>query len=181
MAEHGCSAMSMRQLATACGLNVAAIYHYFESKDALLAAVIEERRYANRIAESLDVDRGLPLIERVSQIFCLIWQGANEEGDVFRLLLGECMRGEPAVMDVTGQVFTVFRDGIQAWIADIAPELQHPAEVADLMVGQLFACFVRHQIWPDLDPVVIGKSAAQALALAVSAGSIDTLGVGSDS
>lgn len=42
--------MLMRLLARECGLNPAAIYHYFESKDALLAAVIDERRGA-RLAE----------------------------------------------------------------------------------------------------------------------------------
>ncbi|MGZ4677784.1 MAG: helix-turn-helix domain-containing protein, partial [Acidimicrobiia bacterium] len=36
MAEHGASATSMRQLATACNLNVAALYHYFPSKAELL-------------------------------------------------------------------------------------------------------------------------------------------------
>src|SRR4051812_26722313 len=44
MSEQGAGRTSMRQLAAACGLNVAAIYHYFPSKDALLAAVIDERR-----------------------------------------------------------------------------------------------------------------------------------------
>jgi len=41
MSRAGSTGVSMRQLARACGLQVAAIYHYFPSKDALLTAVIE--------------------------------------------------------------------------------------------------------------------------------------------
>ncbi len=39
----------MRQLATACGLNVATIYHYFPSKADLLRSVMAERRYGERL------------------------------------------------------------------------------------------------------------------------------------
>ena len=46
MSERGAKGMTMRQLASACDLQVAAIYHYFESKDALLAAVVAERLMA---------------------------------------------------------------------------------------------------------------------------------------
>ena len=40
MSDQGAAKTSMRQLARECGINVATLYHYFESKDALLAAVI---------------------------------------------------------------------------------------------------------------------------------------------
>ena len=42
------SGISMRQLADACGLNVATIYHHFPSKADLLRAVLEERGYPRR-------------------------------------------------------------------------------------------------------------------------------------
>ena len=58
MAEQGASGTSMRQLAKACDLNVAAIYHYFPSKAELLRSVIEERRYGLRLQE-------LPVVEIV--------------------------------------------------------------------------------------------------------------------
>ncbi|MCB0970444.1 MAG: helix-turn-helix transcriptional regulator, partial [Acidimicrobiales bacterium] len=57
----GSAKTSMRELARECGLNVAAIYHYFESKDALLAAVIDERRYEARLADEIpDLPADLP-------------------------------------------------------------------------------------------------------------------------
>ncbi|MBI2704228.1 MAG: TetR/AcrR family transcriptional regulator [Actinobacteria bacterium] len=44
MAHHGFVAMSMRELASACGCNVAILYRHFESKEAILEAVVAERR-----------------------------------------------------------------------------------------------------------------------------------------
>ena len=42
MSERGAAGMSMRQLASACGVQVAAIYHYFESKDAIYDAMFRQ-------------------------------------------------------------------------------------------------------------------------------------------
>ena len=50
MSELGAAGTSMRRLASACGLNVATIYHYFPSKADLLRALVEEQRYGERMA-----------------------------------------------------------------------------------------------------------------------------------
>jgi len=68
MAERGASGTSMRALADACGLNVAALYHYFPSKDALLRAVIEERRYGAQLQSLPIPDLRLPPEERVAAL-----------------------------------------------------------------------------------------------------------------
>ena len=60
MSEHGAAATSMRSLATACNVNVAALYHYFPSKADLLRSVIEERRYALRLQDVPAIDVSLP-------------------------------------------------------------------------------------------------------------------------
>jgi len=41
MASRGAQAMTMRNLAGACGIAVSGLYYYFPSKKALLAAVIQ--------------------------------------------------------------------------------------------------------------------------------------------
>ncbi len=46
MARGGAHGTSMRAVASACGLNVATLYHYFPSKRDLLRAAIEHRRAA---------------------------------------------------------------------------------------------------------------------------------------
>jgi AcrR family transcriptional regulator len=45
MAQQGVDGTSMRNLATAAGLNVASLYHYFPSKRELLVAVLEEQGF----------------------------------------------------------------------------------------------------------------------------------------
>src|SRR5580698_1101549 len=45
MSQRGVDATSMRDLASAAGLNVASLYHYFPSKRDLLEAVLGERGY----------------------------------------------------------------------------------------------------------------------------------------
>ena len=54
MGEQGASTTSMRQLAGACDINVATLYHYFPSKSDLLRAVIEERAYGDELASMVD-------------------------------------------------------------------------------------------------------------------------------
>ena len=45
MSQQGVDGTSMRDLATATGLNVASLYHYFPSKRDLLVAVLEEQGF----------------------------------------------------------------------------------------------------------------------------------------
>jgi AcrR family transcriptional regulator len=167
MSEHGSAKTSMRMLARECGINVAAIYHYFESKDALLAAVIEERRYEARIAEIPDLPLSLPAAERIQAIYATVWKGALAEEAVWRLLLGEGLRGEPAALPVGRSLLEVFRPGLTTWIAAAVPEVAEPAAVADLMVGQLFAGFVHHIFDPQQPVDALEAAGAEAIVRAV--------------
>ncbi len=151
MSEQGSAKTSMRLLAKECGLNVAAIYHYFESKDALLAAVIDERRYEARMAEIPEIPAHLPPGDRLELVYRTIWQGALAEEAVWRLLLGEGLRGERAALPVGQSLLAVFRPGLTGWLQSEIPEIADPAAVADLLVGQLFAGFVHHIFDPSVD------------------------------
>ena len=173
MSEQGAGTTSMRQLAKACGLQVAALYHYFESKDALLAAVIEERRYGARLAEPPAVDPSLPPDARVRLVFSAVWQGAMDEEPIWRLLLGEALRGEPAAIPVGHALLTVLGPGLEAWLGDAIPELDDPAAAASLVVGQLFAGFVRHIFDQLLDVAEIERSGGDALVALLGARAVD--------
>ena len=50
MATKGVDGTSMRNLASATGLNVASLYHYFPSKRELLVAVLEDRGFVDDLA-----------------------------------------------------------------------------------------------------------------------------------
>src|SRR5690606_30163968 len=76
MATHGVGGMTMRQLAAACDLNIATLYHYFRSKSELLAAVIDERDYDAALRRpDLPVDRGLPPRARLARFLEVAWAG----------------------------------------------------------------------------------------------------------
>ena len=163
MSEQGSSATSMRQLARACDVQVAALYHYFDSKEALLAAVIAERNYGSRLAEPLDLDRGAPAPERLSGVFRAMWDGAIAEESVWRLLLGEGIRSEPAALPVGQTLLDAIGPAVAGWVADWVPELADPEAVADVLLGLMFFGFLRHMFEPDTDTSAIADTAEAML------------------
>jgi len=167
MSTHGASATSMRRLADACGLNVAAIYHYFPSKDALLATVIEERRYGPRLSEIPALDPSAPTAERLRAIFAEVWSGALAEQQVWRLLLGEGLRSEPAALPVGSGLLDMFAQGLTAWITSMVTEIDQPAAVSQLLIGQLFAGFIRHIFEPTTNTDSIRDVCVDALLAAI--------------
>ncbi len=160
MAEHGSAGVSMRQLARACDLQVAAIYHYFSSKEALLAAVIDERRFGARLEEIPDIDRRWSPERRLRVIVDAVWDGAMGEEYVWRLLLGEGLRGEPAAVPVGRDLLARFRVGLIAWLADAVPELPEPTLAVEVVIGQVLVGLVRVFFEPDVPPDEIGADLA---------------------
>lgn len=158
MAEHGSAGVSMRQLARACDLQVAAIYHYFPSKEALLAAVIDERRYSARLEEIPEVDQRWSPERRLRIILTAVWEGAMGEEDVWRLLLGEGLRGEALVLPVGRELLEGFRVGLTAWIADAVPEVTRPELAVELIVGQMFVGLIRVFFEPESSADDIGAA-----------------------
>lgn len=167
MSEHGSAGMSMRQLAAACGVQVAAIYHYFESKDALLAAVVAERQYGSRMSDPMPIDPGAPPAERLTELFLAVWDGSMAEEAIWRLVLGEGLRGEQSVLPVGQDLLDLLYPAAQEWIRTFLPEIDRPEAVGRLLVGQLLAGFVRHVFQPELHPDLIARENAAALVEAV--------------
>lgn len=167
MSEHGATGTSMRRLAAACGVQVAAIYHYFESKDALLAAVVAERRYGARLADPLPVDPDAPARDRLRTLVQVVWEGAMDEQAIWRLVLGEGMRGEPTVMGVGTELLELLVPAVRGWVRELLPEVDEPDAVAELLVGQLLSGFVRHVFEPAMDTDEIPAAITDALACVV--------------
>lgn len=162
MSQRGAKGTSMRQLAAACDLQVAAIYHYFDSKDALLAAVVAERHYGTRMAEPFPIDPSSPPEERLTTLFLHVWNGALEEQAIWRLVLGEGMQGEPNVRPVGRTLLDLIEPATVAWIEQFLPEIEAPAPVARLMIGQLLNGFVR-AVFSDDDPASIGVDCVEPI------------------
>jgi AcrR family transcriptional regulator len=135
MAERGASATSMRALASACGLNVAALYHYFPSKHALLRAVIEERRYGTQIREMPVPDLRLPAPERLAALVVDMWDGALAEATIWRLLLTEAIHGDGTAREVGRELLATLEEGMRDALPRLFPELGVPVEVAARIVA----------------------------------------------
>lgn len=163
MSERGATGMSMRQLAAACDLQVAAIYHYFESKDALLAAVVAERRYGDRVVDPLPVDPADPPGDRLADLYRVVFAGAMEEQSIWRLLIGEGMRGEPTVLPVGRELLDLMVPAARGWLASSVPELSDRAGAAELLVGQMVVGFVRSVFQPDVDTAEIAEDGVRIL------------------
>lgn len=164
MSERGSSAMSMRSLAQACGVQVAAIYHYFPSKDELLRSVVEERRYSSRLVEMpLDLELTDPVEDRLRAVFDVFWQGMLTEEPVLRLLLGEGLRNEPVALPTGEALLSVFHDGVTGYLERCVPELGDREVVAQVFVAQVFSGFIRHIFQPHTPVEEIAAAQAEVL------------------
>lgn len=168
MSERGSSAMSMRQLAQACGVQVAAIYHYFPSKDELLRSVVEERRYSARLGDlPFELSLADPAETRLRAVFDMFWQGAMEEEPVLRLLLGEALRSQPVALPTGAALLEVFHAGVEGALAACVPELADREVVAQMMVAQVFSGFIRHIFEPATPVEQVAAAQADVLVAAV--------------
>ncbi|MCC6226958.1 MAG: TetR/AcrR family transcriptional regulator [Microthrixaceae bacterium] len=167
MAERGSAGTSMRQLADACGVRVAALYHYFESKNALLEAVIAERNYGRRNIVPIRFDPSATAPQRLRELFNQMWRGALEEESVWRLLLGEAIRGESCALPVGREFLKTVLPGISEFVHSWVPELTDPDAAADVVLAELFLGFIRHLFEPGLDPAELGDEIGDRLVRAL--------------
>jgi len=146
MAEQGSAGASMRQLAAACELNVATLYHYFPSKAELLESVVRERRYGERLAEDAPpIDPSVPPRERLVTLLDWLWVNALAEQLVWRLLVGEAVRGEPAATRAAAEVVDLLGITLEEWLTTGFSDVDgDPAALARVIRGQVFGLVVQH-------------------------------------
>lgn len=167
MAAHGVAGMSMRKLAAACGLNVATLYHYFGSKADLLRAVIGQRNYHELLATvSLPVDRSTPARARLTALVTQLWSDTMSEQRVWRLLVGESLRGDAAAREVVAELAAAVEAAVDRWLGESFPELppEH-ADVSSVVTGQLFGFFLEELVLPRREPDLTARRAAAVAAL----------------
>lgn len=146
MSEQGSAGASMRQLAAACGLNVATLYHYFPSKADLLRSVMEERRYGERVAvDPPPLDPALPPGARLTELLAWLWEGALAEEAVWRLLIGEALRGEDVAAQTAAEVVELLAAALEEWLRVGFPELRGDrAAIARVLRAHVFSLVVEH-------------------------------------
>ncbi len=168
MSEQGSAGASMRQLATACGLNVATIYHYFPSKADVLRSVIEERRYGERLStEAPALDPAIAPGDRLVGLLVWLWDNALAEEAVWRLLIGEALRGEAAATSSAEVLVEALAATLEVWLVEGFPELQGDlGALARVIRGQVFALVVEHLALGAVTPTV-ARARAEELAAVV--------------
>ena len=147
MAQRGVDGTSMRDLASAAGLNVASLYHYFPSKRDLLESVLIEQgflpiRPAPDEGESPETE---PLT--LAQLLAEIMTSMFEVEDFVRLMVGEAMRGEETARAVGVDLFASFEKSIEGWVTSNRPDLTEgpgAAAVARLLSAMVVGIFIQH-------------------------------------
>jgi AcrR family transcriptional regulator len=152
MADGGVHAMTMRSLAAACGLNVATLYHYFPSKQALLTEVISAQGYEELLADLPPVDPALPPHDRLAAVLEWIWSSMGEHDDMWKLLLGESLRGDEQAMVFAAELSATFERALESWwlrmFADVPGDPRLNARVAR---GLIYGFFIELMPLPAPD------------------------------
>lgn len=169
MAEQGSVGASMRQLAAACELNVATLYHYFPSKADLLSSVVRERRYGERLElDAPPLDPTLPPRQRLVGLLEWLWGNALGEEAVWRLLVGEAIRGEAAASDAAREVVELLAATLEGWLDSGFPDVPGDhAALARVIRGQVFALVVEHLALGAVTPRVARQRAEELAAFVV--------------
>jgi AcrR family transcriptional regulator len=152
MAEGGVHAMSMRHLAKELDLNVATIYHYFGSKSELRRAVVDQQDYATLLEQEPPIDRSRPPGDRLAALLRWIWSEMGTQDDMWRLLLGESLRGDTEVLHTAADLTLLFERALVRWLEDLVPEVDDPSgTTARVLRGVVYGFFVEHLPLPGRD------------------------------
>jgi AcrR family transcriptional regulator len=151
MSQRGVDGTSMRDLASAAGLNVASLYHHFPSKRDLLESVLIEQgflpiRPVRAGVDGADSDSG-PEALTLDQLLAEIMTSMFEVEDFVRLMVGEAMRGEATARAVGLDLFASFEASIEDWVKQNRPDLDDPgpgaAAVARLLSAMVVGIFIQ--------------------------------------
>jgi AcrR family transcriptional regulator len=158
MAAHGVEGMTMRQLASACGLNIATLYHYFGSKSDLLGAIVDERHYDAGLRHlALPVDPTLPPGPRLERFFAQLATQSLGELRLWRLLIGESLRDHAVALAEARRLSGLLEQAVDRWLGELFPELgtgaatPGRAAVTSVITGQLLAVFLEEMLLGDDD------------------------------
>jgi AcrR family transcriptional regulator len=168
MSENGVHAMSMRRLADACGLNVATIYHYFPSKADLLTQVIAHRSYEELLTALPPIDPGRPPRERLRALLVWIWSQVMDQEDMWRLLLGESLRGEPQAMRSAAALSDMFEQGLEHWLGELFSDLPVDyASTARVLRGMVYGFIVEQLPLEPADRIGVLERRADDIAAVI--------------
>jgi TetR/AcrR family transcriptional regulator, cholesterol catabolism regulator len=148
MAQRGVDGTSMRDLASAAGLNVASLYHYFPSKRDLLEAVLVEHGFLPVHTPRPDPREYENIDSPLAQLLADILVSMFEVEDFVRLMVGEAIRAETTARSVGLDLFTTFQASIEDWVTQHRPDLldEHAGAgpISRMLSAMVVGIFVQH-------------------------------------
>jgi AcrR family transcriptional regulator len=147
MSQRGVDGTSMRDLASACDLNVASLYHYFPSKRELLEAVLVEHGFLPLNTSNPDPRKYDDIDAPLGQMLADIMVSMFEVEDFVRLMVGEAIRADTMARAVGLDLFTTFQSSIEGWIAEHRPDLAERAgagPLARMLSAMVVGVFIEH-------------------------------------
>ncbi|TCO59275.1 TetR/AcrR family transcriptional regulator [Actinocrispum wychmicini] len=131
-ARHGVEGASIKDIGREAGVAPALIYHYFPSKEALLAAAVDKHGFLPELRVVLTIPSREPASEVLMSMARGLYERLSERIDLVRVVMTRSqthpeMRARMA--ELTGEAETLLARYLRARVA--AGELRdHPAEVA---------------------------------------------------
>jgi AcrR family transcriptional regulator len=86
-AREGVDAASIKKIGQAAGVAPALIYHYFESKEGLLAAVVQQHGFTPQLRRMLAVPPAAPAAEVLPRIARQMYELLTERADLVRVVM----------------------------------------------------------------------------------------------
>ena len=151
MARSGASGTSMRAVASACGLNVATLYHYYPSKHDLLQAAIAHRRASDLPGSPFPEGIGGTIEQRLGALLDYLFVGMTVDEELWRALLAEAIHGDDDVLQPLLETADAFELALAGWLRDLCPDapvLSEPVVVRALR-NAVIGVLVEHLPQPE--------------------------------
>lgn len=143
-AEKGYTGLSMRQLATAVNMSVAAIYHHFPDKNALYLSATRYAFSGKELIFSQVWEAQCPASEKLQKFIHALITVMSQDNEFCRLVQREIMESDPERMQLLAQgVFKNQFDLLLQLAAELAPK-RDAYLVATSIIG-LVKIYVDHQ------------------------------------
>jgi AcrR family transcriptional regulator len=157
----GMGAAKMEEIALAAGVSVGTLYNHFEDREALLEALLDERRadVRRRMDEVLERMKGHPFREQLTQFLNVTVEHFSRHRALFSMLVEEelrsgrgRMRGQTAFKDFTARYRQLVDRGLEQGALRPEDAALYPA----LLIGSLKGFFAQitqdetQQISPEL-------------------------------
>lgn len=154
--ERGVDGATMRELARRADVNVAAAYHHFASKRALLRAVFEELGSLDEIRARLEPDvlallRSVPAEEALALVIQISWGRMEANAAYYGLLHAEVLRGDPDARTVSLEMWEGWGRQLEDFVAGagLAHGDDAVRELAELLRSLIWGLFNEWRLTSD--------------------------------